>query len=61
MSMYVLIYMFVTVLTNKLANNSANMFNSNSAYMFNSESVNILPEVRPICSPVTHPISLCLR
>ena len=46
MSMLVLRYMFITVLTNRLANNSANLFNSDWAYMFNSESVNIFPEVR---------------
>ena len=49
MSMLVLRYMFSTVLTNRLANNSANMFNSDLAYMFNSKSVNILAEVRRTC------------
>ena len=49
MSMLVLRYLFSTVLTNRLANNSANMFNSDSAYMFNSKSVNILAEVRWTC------------
>ena len=57
MSMLVLRYMFITVLTNRLANNSADMFNSDLVYVFNSESVNILPEVRRTCSPVAHPIS----
>ena len=53
--MLVLRYMFSTVLTNRLVNNPANMFNSDSVYMFNDESVNILPAVRPTCSPVTWP------
>ena len=49
MSMLVLRYMFSTVLTNRLANNPANMFNSDSTYMFNSMSVKILPEVKQTC------------
>ena len=57
--MLVLRYMFITVLTDRLANNSVNMFmfNSDLAYMFNSESVNIFPKVRRTFSPVTHPIT----
>ena len=39
--MLALRHVFITVLTNRLANNSANMFNSYSANMFNSDSVNI--------------------
>ena len=49
MSILVLRYMFSTVLTNRLANNPANMFNSDSTYMFNSMSVKILPEVKQTC------------
>ena len=41
MLMLALRYMFITVVTNRLANNSANVFNSDLANMFNSDLVNI--------------------
>ena len=39
--MLALRYIFIIVLTNRLADNSANMLNSDSANMFGSDSVNI--------------------
>ena len=57
MFMFALRYMFITVLTNRPNNNSANMFHSNSANMFIMSLSTFLPEVRSACSPVTHPIS----